>query len=223
MRQNYTIGGLSEQDVDGDPMVQFQSWFDEAIGKNAASQEGVASDESGIPPWLEPNAMTLSTASATGEVSSRTVLLKGIEQGAFLFYSNYDSTKASHIDANGHVALCFYWPHLQRQVLVQGTAAKIDRARSLNYFHSRPRDSQLGAHASVQSSVIGDRTVLEQKMQELQSRYPEGTEIPLPENWGGYAVKPTRIEFWQGRTSRLHDRIVYRNDHGTWSVQRLSP
>ncbi|WP_146578944.1 pyridoxamine 5'-phosphate oxidase [Neorhodopirellula pilleata] len=214
MRQNYTLGGLSEQDVDSDPMVQFGNWFAEATEPGSAS---------GIPPWLEPNAMTLSTSDPDGTVSSRIVLLKGVERNAFVFYSNYASHKASQISANAHVALCFYWPHLQRQVLVQGGAAKIDRERSLEYFRSRPRDSQLGAHASTQSSVIASREVLEQRMDELRRRYPGETEIPLPENWGGYAVVPSWIEFWQGRTSRLHDRIVYRNENDAWTIERLSP
>lgn len=214
MRQNYTLGGLSEQDVDADPLVQFGRWFEEA------TQPGRAS---GVPSWLEPNAMTLSTADPDGAVSSRIVLLKGVERQAFVFYSSYESHKASQVAANPRVALCFYWPHLQRQVLVRGFADKIDRERSLEYFRSRPRDSQLGAHASTQSSVIEFRTVLEQRMEALRRRYPDDTEIPLPDNWGGYAVTPARLEFWQGRTSRLHDRIVYQTRNDAWTIERLSP
>jgi len=214
MRQNYTLGGLSEQEVHSDPMVQFGRWFEEA------TQSG---ETSGIPSWLEPNAMTLSTTDFDGTVSSRVVLLKGVERNAFVFYSNYASYKASQIAANASVALCLYWPHLQRQVLVRGVTAKIDRERSLEYFRSRPRDSQLGAHASTQSSVIESRAVLEQRMEELRRRYPDNTEIPLPENWGGYAVTPSRLEFWQGRTSRLHDRLVYQIRSDAWTIERLSP
>ena len=210
MRQNYTLGGLLEMDVDSDPMVQFQHWFQEAIAE-------------GIPSWLEPNAMTLSTASTSGEVSNRTVLLKGVEKSQFLFFTNYESNKGRQMAANPVVSLCFYWPHLQRQVLVNGSVAPIERERSKAYFHSRPRSSQLGAHASIQSSVIESREVLENRIAELEIQYPESTEIPLPESWGGYAITPTRVEFWQGRTSRLHDRIVYVQKGDSWSIQRLSP
>ncbi len=222
MRQNYTLGGLYEQDVADDPMVQFENWFGEVIAKDE-----VRNDEAltGIPEWFEPNAMTLSTSTTDGHVTSRIVLLKGIESAQFVFFTNYDSIKSQQISVNPNVSLCFFWPHLQRQVLVSGRAARISRDRSQSYFHSRPRESQLGAHASTQSAVVESREVLEQRMQTLSDQYPPDTTIPLPDNWGGFAVTPTRIEFWQGRTSRLHDRIVYaRNaDLQSWNITRLSP
>lgn len=223
MRKNYTFGGLHKKDVDDDPIAQFKAWFAEAIGGQANDSSQTDREESGIPPWLEPNAMTLSTATPNGAVSSRIVLLKGIENGCFVFYSNYESDKGRDIANNPNVSLAFYWPHLQRQVLVAGTASRIDRDRSRQYFHSRPRASQLGALSSVQSSMIASREVLEKQFAELEKQYPEGTEIPLPENWGGYEVAARRIEFWQGRTSRLHDRIVYLRDEAAWAIQRLSP
>lgn len=223
MRKNYTLGGLLRKDVDDDPMVQFKRWFAEAIGDQTDSVNQIDSATSGIPPWLEPNAMTLSTATRDGGVSSRTVLLKGIENGCFVFYSNYESNKGQQIAENPTVSLCFHWPHLQRQVLIAGMATTIERERSRQYFHSRPRASQLGAIASVQSSTIQSREVLEQQFNELEKQYPKGSEIPLPDNWGGYEVAAHRIEFWQGRTSRLHDRIVYVRDDAAWATHRLSP
>lgn len=232
MRQDYTLGGLMEQDVSSDPVVQFELWFSEANGRkvNAAgtTHDAAPSAGTGIPTWLEPNAMTLSTASRDGGVSSRTVLLKGIAQGHFIFYTSYGSTKGQQIADNPTVSLCFFWPHLQRQVLVVGRATQTDRESSAAYFHSRPHSSQLGAHASTQSSEIESRAVLEERMKVLAAQYPVGTTVPLPENWGGYAVAPFRMEFWQGRTNRLHDRIVYTRPHDqstdtAWRVARLSP
>ncbi|MCG8652904.1 MAG: pyridoxamine 5'-phosphate oxidase [Pirellulales bacterium] len=211
MRRAYQLDGLHEKDIDSDPMVQFQSWFSEAL-------------QSDRPAWMEINAMTLSTADpSSGAVSSRVVLLKGIQQGRLLFFTNYDSDKALHIAANPLVALCFFWPHLERQVRVEGLAAKSERQISVDYFHSRPRDSQLGAHVSVQSQPVPGREGLEQRMAQLQQQYAD-QEVPCPENWGGYEVQPTRFEFWQGRPSRLHDRLCYQQEQsGRWSVVRLSP
>lgn len=231
MRKSYTLGGLLENDVDADPMVQFHHWFNEAAGHEADQDDAVEDDDaskSGIPPWFEPNAMTLSTSTPEGRVSSRVVLLKGVEQAQFVFFTNYDSVKSQQITANPMVSLCFFWPHLQRQVMIAGRAERISRDRSEKYFHSRPRESQLGAHASTQSAVIESRAVLENRIKELADRYPGDTVIPLPDNWGGFAVEPTEMEFWQGRDSRLHDRIVYRRDldqpPGTpWKIVRLSP
>ncbi len=232
MRRNYTLGGLHLQDVNGDPMVQFDLWFREATGRDqsdlSVDQLDSAVGRSELPEWMEPNAMTLSTSTRDGEVTSRTVLLKGLTQEHFLFYTNYESTKGRQIASNPAVSLCFFWPHLQRQVLVTGQAARTDRQSSAAYFHSRPRESQLGAHASVQSATIDSRAVLENQMRQLAQQYPVGSTVPLPDNWGGFAVTPHKVEFWQGRANRLHDRIVYTRllqDSGntTWQLSRVSP
>jgi pyridoxamine 5'-phosphate oxidase len=209
MRKTYSMAGLSKKDVAPDPMLQFQRWFEEAMQPD-------------LPDWVEVNAMTLSTADAEGMVTSRVVLLKGIEGGRLCFYTNYDSTKGQQMALNPQVSLCFLWGHLQRQVRIEGTVTKSDRGQSSNYFRSRPRDSQLGAHVSQQSSVINSYGSLQDEFTALASRY-EGQEIPCPDHWGGYDVQPNRFEFWQGRPGRLHDRICYRNTGDQWQVVRLSP
>ncbi len=211
MRLSYTRGSLDISDVNSDPMVQFLAWFHQA--KESA------------PDWFEPNAMTLSTTNGAGELSSRVVLLKGIDGGQLFFYTNYGSTKGQQIHACSAVSLCFFWPHLQRQVRIQGNATKTSREQSEAYFGKRPRDSQLGALASQQSAEVESRSWLEDRMTDLSNSL-RNKDVPCPENWGGYSVSPNMIEFWQGRESRLHDRIVYRGRAGQgsgWELVRLSP
>lgn len=209
MRRQYTRQGLLESDMAGDPIAQFREWF-------AMAEEHTPAE------WLEVNAMTLSTADARGGVTSRIVLLKGLSDEGFVFYSNYASQKGQQIAENPRGAINFFWPHLERQVRVVGVIEKIDRERSLEYFRSRPLGSQLGAHASNQSSVVAGREELEQRYAELEQRYKEG-DIPLPDDWGGYCLEPREVEFWQGRSNRLHDRLRYRRNGDDWVLERLAP
>lgn len=207
LRRNYASRSLDLPDLDGSPFRQFDRWMREAIETQL----------------LEPNAMSLATADASGRPNLRTVLLKGFDERGFVFYTNYESAKAADLAANDRVALMFPWLALERQVVVTGTAAKIGAAESLKYFLSRPRDSQIGAWASRQSSVITTRALLEQKFAEMKARFAQG-EIPLPTAWGGYRVTPATFEFWQGRPNRLHDRFLYRKQpEGTWAIERLMP
>jgi len=209
MRKSYQLSGLTEQEVHTDPIEQFRLWFDQA-------------KQGDVPSWLEVNAVTLSTANAAGRVTSRIVLLKGIDSGRFVFFSNYESNKGKQIEENPNVSLCFLWPHLERQVRISGRASKSSREVSIEYFHSRPRGSQLGAHVSEQSATIDGRDILLATLTKLESRY-EGKVIPCPEHWGGYLVEPAEIEFWQGRENRLHDRIVYVSQDDRWTMHRVAP
>jgi pyridoxamine 5'-phosphate oxidase len=198
---------LSEQSVDADPIKQFARWFTDA-------------EAAGL---KLPNAMTLATATADGVPSARVVLLKEFDRDGFVFYTNYESQKGCELDENPRAALCFYWADLDRQVRITGNVTRTTREESEEYFHTRPVDSQLGAWASRQSAVISSRDVLEQRMRELVRQY-EGGAVPLPSYWGGYRLAPDRMEFWQNRLSRLHDRLRYtRQADGAWLVERLSP
>lgn len=207
LRKDYTLKGLSEAEVAPNPIEQFQRWFDQAL----AAQ---------LP---EPNAMTLATATATGIPSARIVLLKGFDDRGFVFFTNYESRKGRELAENPHACLVFLWHELERQVRIEGSVVTISDTESDGYFYSRPIGSQLGAWASEQSQVIPDRTLLEQRLETLTQKY-ENQVIPRPPHWGGYRVVPKAIEFWQGRPSRLHDRLCYvRQDNGSWIIERLSP
>jgi pyridoxamine 5'-phosphate oxidase len=208
MRRQYGEVGLLESALPKDPVELFNSWLLEAAGNNVV---------------VEANAMVLST-SIDNQPSSRTVLLKDLSKDGFTFFTNYGSRKAKQISANQNVSLLFPWYPLERQVIVIGTASKISKSDSENYFASRPRGSQIGAWASMQSEELSSREELENKYAELEKKWPEGTLIPMPEHWGGYVVLPTSIEFWQGRYSRLHDRIRYvRSENNDWQIKRIYP
>ena len=207
LRREYTLAGLSEQDLDPNPIRQFQKWFQEAL----------------MAGLREPNAMVLATADKTGRSSTRIVLLKDVEERGFTFFTNYESRKGRELEENPHAALNFPWIDLERQICISGTVAKVSREESAAYFTIRPRGSRLGAWASQQSQVISSRTLLEERMKLLEQQYP-GEEVPLPPNWGGYLLSPTQIEFWQGRPNRLHDRFCYfKQADGSWKINRLSP
>lgn len=206
IRQDYSLKGLSKKDLNSDPLRQFRIWFDEAVN-------------SGI---TEPNAMLLSTVS-NGRPSSRIVLLKDLDDTGFMFFTNYKSKKGEEMAGNPQVSLTFFWKEFERQVRIEGKVEKTSVQESDEYFASRPRGSQIGAWVSSQSSVIKNRTVLEELTQQQESRFA-GVEVPRPLHWGGYRVIPDYIEFWQGRPSRLHDRLTYhKNADGLWSVERLAP
>ncbi|MEO7598944.1 MAG: pyridoxamine 5'-phosphate oxidase [Opitutus sp.] len=207
LRKDYSLAGLAEKDLARDPFRQFDKWFQE-------------SEAAKIP---EPNAMTLATATREGRPSARTVLLKGVDGRGFVFYSNYESRKGRELEINPRVTLLFPWLILERQVIIEGTVTKVSREEAEAYFHSRPLASQLGAWVSQQSSIISGRKVLEDTMKELEKKYA-GLAVPLPPHWGGYRVAPETVEFWQGRRSRLHDRLRFRRgDDGSWLVERLAP
>ncbi len=208
LRHEYMQRGLDESEVDADPFRQFHIWFDAAV---AAEHP-------------EPNAMTVATATPDGVPSARMTLLKGVDERGFIFYTNYESRKGRELAANPRAALILFWVLLERQVRIEGHVERVESDLSDAYFHSRPAGSQLGSAASPQSQVIASREVLEQRYADIERAYMNG-EIPRPPHWGGFRVIPDAIEFWQGRQSRLHDRLRYtRNaDTGTWRIERLAP
>ncbi len=206
LRQVYARAALSERDADPDPIHFFKRWFDEAL------KAGVR----------EPNAMTLATLGADGQPSARIVLLKGVDEEGFVFFTNYESRKARELEQLPRAALVFWWEALERQVRIEGTVEKVSAVESDAYFASRPRESRLGAWASDQSRPIPDRSVLEQKLVEVEDAHP-GDDIPRPPHWGGFRVLPTLFEFWQGRASRLHDRLEYMPGPDGWTIRRLAP
>jgi pyridoxamine 5'-phosphate oxidase len=198
--------GLDEKTIDRDPIKQFQTWLDEAFAAKLPLAE----------------AMTLATTTPDGKPSARMVLLKQVDHDGFVFYTNYNSAKARQLDANPYAALVFYWVQLDRQVRVEGSVTRTSREDSRAYFATRPRESQIGAWASEQSEAIESRAALEERAHELERQYGD-REIDCPEHWGGYRLKPERIEFWKSRIGRLHDRILYQRDGDTWTITRLAP
>jgi pyridoxamine 5'-phosphate oxidase len=230
LRKEYTLAGLRREDLNSDPIKQFKRWFDDATNARAG---GLARkffirlyksvlQISGAEP-MEVNAMTLATADKSGRPSARVVLLKGVDERGFIFFTNYYSRKGRELAENSNAAIVFYWSDLERQVCVTGDVKRISREESETYFRSRPRGSRIGAWVSRQSEVITDRAVLDQCWEEFDSKYP-GEDVPMPPNWGGYVLSPQTIEFWQGRPSRLHDRFCYfKQGDGSWRIERLSP
>ncbi len=229
VREDYRRGALDRAVLDANPIAQFESWFRAAAGEASQSRWrkiGIALYKlwSAIcnhrPPDI--NAMTLATVDKEGRPSTRTVLLKSVDERGFIFFTNYDSRKGRELAENPNAALTFFWSDLERQVCVVGTVTKLPVAESEAYFKTRPRGSRLAAWASNQSDVIPDRAVLEAQWRELEKKFPG--DVPLPRNWGGFILRPERIEFWQGRPSRLHDRFSYaRQADGSWKIERLSP
>ena len=207
LRREYTDAGLDEQDLDANPFKQFEKWFQEAIDAKLDL----------------PDAMTLATATKDGIPSARIVLLRGLDERGFVFYTDYESQKGKELAENPNAALVFYWRELDRQVRITGQVSRVSRENSNNYFQSRPVGSRLAALASRQSEVIPDRKILEERFEQLAAQYQD-TEIPLPSDWGGYRLSPNMIELWSGRPSRLHDRLRYtRQSNDDWRIERISP
>ena len=207
IRKEYSKATLDFTNVATDPIHQFTKWFDEAINAKV----------------LEPNAMSLATVSNDNRPSCRIVLLKGIEENRFLFYTNYQSHKGKELENNPVCALTFFWPELERQVRIEGVASRVGENQSMEYFQSRPLGAQVSAWASPQSSIIENRTILEERVKQIEKRFEGNKVLPRPHQWGGYAVEPHMIEFWQGRENRLHDRLEYVRVEGPWKIHRLAP
>ena len=207
LRKEYTLSGLRRADLDPDPLAQFRKWFQQAVDADVH----------------EPSAMTLATVDSDAQPSARIVLVKGLDERGFSFFTSYESRKGRELAANPRASLVFFWKELERQVGIRGTVSKLSREESEKYFQLRPRGSRLGAWTSQQSQPIASRSVLEEKLRQLEQKYP-GEEVPLPPYWGGYVLAPAEIEFWQGRLNRLHDRVRYtRQPDNSWKIERLSP
>ncbi|HVI47705.1 MAG TPA: pyridoxamine 5'-phosphate oxidase [Chitinophaga sp.] len=207
LRKDYRLASLDEKDVAPHPLQQFDKWWNDSLSSEID----------------EPNAMTLATSTANGRPSARIVLLKSFDENGFLFFTNYESRKGQELAENPHVTLLFFWKELERQVRIEGTVVKADAGISNEYYNSRPMGSRIGAIASPQSKVIPDRSFLEEQVDKVVATY-EKTVPERPDYWGGYVVKPQVIEFWQGRSSRLHDRILYTlTTEGSWKIERLAP
>jgi pyridoxamine 5'-phosphate oxidase len=230
LRREYNLAGLRRRDLDNDAIIQFRKWFDQASGARASGrlrkfliQVYKALFLIKTAQQLDLNSMTLATADRQGRPSARVVLLKGLDERGFIFFTNYNSRKGRELEENPEAALVFYWPEQERQVCVAGTISRVPEAESEAYFATRPRGSQIGAWASDQSAVVRDRSELERKWDQVEKQYPD-QKVPRPSHWGGYALKPMRMEFWQGRPNRLHDRFRYtRKPDNTWLIERLSP
>ena len=228
-RREYSFGGLDRDDLSPDPLEQFTRWF----GDVSESRRGGRLRRIGIAlydlwhallghPPVDVNAMVLATADRDGVPSARTVLLKGADGRGFIFFTNYDSRKGRELAENPHASLVFFWPGLERQVLVTGDVTKLAAEESDRYFRSRPRGSRIAAWASNQSAPVPDRAALEEQWRATDRRFP-GDDVPLPPNWGGFMLAPRRIEFWQGRPNRLHDRFCYTREASGWRIERLAP
>jgi pyridoxamine 5'-phosphate oxidase len=206
LRHDFSMQSLDEKDANKNPITQFSKWFHEAIDAKVN----------------EPNAMTVCTATPNGKPSARILLLRNFDDNGFVFYTNYNSRKGSEIAENPQAALLFFWPELERQVRIEGKLSKQTAEESDEYFNSRPRTSKLGAWTSAQSKVIKDRQVLDEEYKKQDKAYP-GENVPRPPHWGGYILNPEMIEFWQGRPSRLHDRLLYTRQNDNWKIERLAP
>jgi pyridoxamine 5'-phosphate oxidase len=207
LRQNYDLDKLKKKDLNIDPIHQFKLWMKDAVDGQC----------------LEPNAMIFCTMSKDQVPTSRVLLLKEVEDGGFVFYTNYDSSKAKDIENNNKVSIVFNWLTIHRQVRIEGIASKVPKEQSEAYFQSRPRESQIGAYTSPQSTVIENRKFLKKRQELIEEKYKNVDKLPLPDNWGGYRVDPFMMEFWQGRESRLHDRFRFQKTDGGWDIDRLAP